>query len=84
MLDILISFAIDFIILFQGSHVFLSNIFTDGPIGLSKILFHGLCLQLAILVGVPTPADIKGTVVLFDTTISRAPHNAATSSKLLK
>ena len=35
------------------------------------MLFHGLCFQLASLVEVPTAAEISGTVVLVDTTISK-------------
>jgi hypothetical protein len=64
--------------LFHGSKVFRSNISKYGPAGLSKILFQGLCLQIASLVGVPTAAEIKGTVILVDITISKAEQSAAT------
>ena len=57
---------------------------TDGPLGFNKGLFQELCRQLASLVDVPTPAEIRGTVVLFDTTISKAVQRAATSSISLK
>ena len=58
----------------HGSDVFFSNISTNGPTGFNKILFHGLCRQLASLVTVPTPAEINGTVIFVDTTISSAAH----------
>ena len=64
----------------QFSHVFRSKTFTNGPLGLCKILLQLLCFQFTSLVKVPTPADIKEIVVLFDTTISSAAESAATSS----
>ena len=49
-------------------------------LGLFNILLYELCLQLAILVGVPTAADIIGGVTLVETTMSSAVQSAATSS----
>ena len=56
---------------------------TDELIGFNKKLFQGLCCQFISFVGVPTPAEISGTVILVDTTTSSAAQSAATSSKLL-
>ena len=78
-----ISSAIELNTLSHCSDVSLCIICNDVQWGLFKILLYELCLQLAIFVGVPTPADIIGGVALVETTISRALHNAATSSMSL-
>ena len=45
------------------SHVLRSYVSTNGPNGVKRGLFQGLCLQVATFVGVPTPAAIAATAV---------------------
>ena len=53
---------------------------THDPTGFKSLLFQVLCFQFASLVGVPTPVEISGTVILVETIISSAVQSAATSS----
>jgi ABC-type tungstate transport system substrate-binding protein len=58
-----ISSAINPNTLLHGSHVFFSNLSTNGPMGEFRMLFHELCRHKASLVQVPTPAEIVGTAL---------------------
>ena len=68
---------------FHESHVFLYTNLIFGPLELTNMLFHGPCLHVGIIVGVPTAVEMCATVVAILIVLSNALQNAATSARSL-